>query len=479
MPKARTRHRNVAVLIALCTALLAPRGVASQNVEVDVRHIAAADSLFALGIERFDEGHLVEARALFEQIVDAYELNAATTAAALMLSKSDYRLGDYEAAFRELEDFVETYPSSGYVQDARHTLGLADDVLNRRPPDTVRVGIVLSLNGAEVTDSQSLFNGIRLAVEHYNLGGTTAPIKMVFRDSGTSPSGARHAVHQLADENVDFIVGTIYSEQAIAAAEAAEEERVVFVAPMATDERVSAEKRYAFQANPTIELRGRLMARFAVNGLRLRSLGVLTKHEPGGVSERLTDAFIQEASELGAEINLVHLLPDDNAWIRLSEDLRADTLRYVEALYVPITGEEPEIAIGGLLSSLDRMGANIRLLGNSAWHNLPMVTAASRYTATYSNDFFLNQSSPELTIFQARYGSLAGENPSRLAYAGYDVARFVLELALRDDEQPLYESIWFEPEYRGLASRIGFFGLNVNGAMFFHRYRDGELRLIR
>ncbi len=302
---------------------------------------------------------------------------------------------------------------------------------------------------------------------------------MIFRDTGSSPAQAAAAVRELADENVAFIIGTIYSDQAIAAAEAAERARVVFVAPLATDEQVTAGKLYAFQANATIDLRGRLMARFAINGLRLNDLGVIARHENSGVSERLTDAFIEEASELGANIGFVSILPDDNAWINLSNVLSADTLRHIDALYIPMTASEPETAIGALLSSLDRLGVPVRILGNSAWHELPMVSAASRYTTTYSNDFFLSDKDPNLVIFQSRYRELSGESPNRLAYAGYDVTKFLLQLVVRGDDQPLYESIWFEPEYRGLASRIGFQGLNINGAMFFHRYREGELRLIR
>ena len=451
----------------------------AQDRPETVSVIPPADSLFRLGLERFDEGHFAEAHTLFQRAVDNFDLHAGTTAAMLMAGKSSYRLGDYPAARDELEALVEAFPSSGYLEEARRTIGFAVGMIDREVPDTVRVGIVLSLSGEEATVSQSLFNGVRLAVEDYNLAGRTAPVKMVFRDSGGQASGAADAVRRLADEDVDFIVGTVFSDQAIAAAEAAERERIVFVAPLATDERVSEGKRYAFQANPTIELRGRLMARFAVNGLRLNAFGVIAMHEADGVSERLTDAFIKEASELGASINLVRLLPDENAWIRLSETVSRDTLSHVEAIYVPVTSPEPLAVIGALLSSLDRMRASVRILGNSAWHQLPMVSAASRYTATYSNDFYLAASDPSLTIFQARFRELSGESPNRPAYAGYDVTKFMLQIVSRRPEEPLYESVWFEPEYRGIASRIGFFGLNVNGALFFHRYRDGELRLIR
>lgn len=453
--------------------------VLAQIIESRIPVIPEADSLFSSGLRAFNSGNYSEARAAFDRTVRDFELHLSTTAAVLMKAKCAYRMGEFLLAARELQSFLDRYPTSGYRSDAGNTLQLANEVLRRTHADGMKIGVILSLHKNEVAETQELFNGIRLAVDDVNRSSPTTPVQMIFRDTNSSPSRAAAAVRDLADQDVAFIVGAIFSDQAIAAAEAADKEKVVFVAPLATDDRVAAGREYAFQANPSIAARGRLMARFAVYGLRLDSLGIIARQDESRISERLTDAFIQEVSDLGAKINLISILQDDNEWIRLSETLRADTLRYVEALYVPITSDEPERAIGALLSSLDRLGAQVRLLGNSSWHELPMVAAASRYTATYSNDFYVVSEDPNVEAFSERYRALSGEMPGRLAFTGYDVTSFLLSLAVRNEGEALREAIKFEPLYRGLASRIEFQGTNVNGAMFFHRYRDGEVTLIR
>jgi hypothetical protein len=108
-----------------------------------------------------------------------------------------------------------------------------------------------------------------------------------------------------------------------------------------------------------------------------------------------------------------------------------------------------------------------------------MVVAASRYTTTYSNDFYLIEADSTVEKFKERFAQLSSESPGRLAYTGYDVTRYLLTIAMRNGRLPLDEAIRREPLYRGLASRFEFQGTNVNGALFFHRYRDDELAFIR
>src|SRR5690606_25039764 len=100
----------------------------------------------------------------------------------------------------------------------------------------------------------------------------------VFRDAGNDPARVQAALRALLDEQqADLVIGPLYSEQARAAAEVAEQRGVVLVAPLATDERVSEARRFVFQANPTLTVRGELMARMAVYGLRLDSIGVVAQ----------------------------------------------------------------------------------------------------------------------------------------------------------------------------------------------------------
>jgi hypothetical protein len=74
-----------------------------------------------------------------------------------------------------------------------------------------------------------------------------------------------------------------------------------------------------------------------------------------------------------------------------------------------------------------------------------------------------------------------------LAVVGYDVTRFVQEAATKlkvagqDSSDPvqLADAIRAAPPFDGIGIRLDFRGGQVNQAMFYHRYRDGRVELLR
>lgn len=464
------------LLAGLFLPLLQP---VSAQIRTGIPTIAEADSLFSIGLAHFRAGNNEAARTAFEQVLDGFTDNASTSTARIMAAKAAYRDKDYISARAFLSAYASDFPTSSYLQDAREldSMALAASRQQSLPP--VRLGILLSLSEEDRVPSQALFNGIRLAVDEHNLRDGARPVIMMFRNIEGDPNVAADAVSDLSRAGADIIIGTMYSEEAIAAAERADEEEVIFIAPLATDERVSSGRRYAFQANPSMTARGEAMARFAVNGLRLTRLGVFTVADERRIGERLSDGFIQTASELGAEINLIQLLPSESAWFDLPVNMPADTLDLVDAIYVPMATRDAPALAGAILGTFDRFRKNVRLLGNNAWHDLPQKAHASRYTMSYSNDFLPDLSSNDFLRFAWTYFDLNGSDVDRLGLSGFDVTRFALEAASREDSRALWDVLRNMPEYQGYGLRIHFDGGNVNRAFYYHRYRDGALTLLR
>jgi branched-chain amino acid transport system substrate-binding protein len=464
------------MIVLMMTMLMVAAPAASQ----DVRESNSAAVLFDEGIEAYRGARYQQARDLFKRVVADEPVHRSTTSAAIMSAKAAFQLEDYPAVATETARFIDRYPTSGYLEEARMLRQLAAETMNREESDMLSIGVLLSLDQQEVSQTQALFNGIAIAVGEYNASSIDRQIRMVFRDTQSRPSKAAIGVGELADEGVEFIIGALYSEEAIAAAEAADRNGVVYIAPLATDERVTDGRKFAFQANPSIRMRGRLMARFAVNGLRIQRLGVLASEDPERISERLTDAFIEEASQLGAEINFVSIMANTNQWARLSDSMPADTLQYIDAIYAPVTANPPEPIVGAMFSSLDRLRPDtLRVLGNASYHDLPMAAEAGRYTTTYSNDFYVNESDGRVVAFQQKYRSEYQDEPNRLVYAGYDVTSFMLHTLQFVGDDELVDVLFNAPVFNGIVSRIGFEGGNVNRTMFYHRYANGELSLLR
>lgn len=495
--------------VALAVLMLGGGGLpATAQDSTLVPRIEDAELFFDQALEAFEDGDYRSAYQRFSFIYEHYAFNRTTTAAILMAGKALYRDGRYQQATDLLAEFVDLYPTSGYVDEAQRVRELAQARIERGEikGQAHRLGIILPLDQENASLAQELFNGIRLAVDEQNQAGMAQPpVRMFFRDTRNDSSGARQAVRALVDDDsVDVIVGPLFSEEAVAAGAEAERARMVMVAPLATEEDVSEGRRYVFQTNPTITTRGRLMARFAARHLGLDSLGVVAELG-NSLSERMAEGFQDELLRLKADLTFYKLLPHAGAWSQWIDSVRVDTLKYVDAVYLPISGVqageyirdavqeldatlahlvdslaavEESASVDDTLATLARGG--IRLLGNKEWHNLSFAAQVSTYRTTYTNDFYIDDpSQDDVQAFERRYRALAGKAPGRLAYVGYDVARFVIDQLARQTQQPLGQRLREAPFYQGLGTRIDFRGQNVNQAMFYHQYRNGGMDLLR
>ncbi|ARA93044.1 hypothetical protein AWN76_007655 [Rhodothermaceae bacterium RA] len=457
---------------------------AAQEAPSPLPRIEAAETMFEQALRAFRQEEYGIAARRFEEAYTQFGFHRKTTAAMLMAGKALYRSGQYEAAIRVLDDLMRTYPTSRYVDEARRVAGYARQYLEGRGAvaQPLQLGIALPLTEDDVALSQAMFNGIRLAVEEYNEApDTRRPIRMVFRDTGNDPARARAAVQELAEANVDVVIGPLFSEEARAAAAAAERARVPLVVPLDASNGVAEGRDYVFQANPTLTMRGRLMARFAVRNLRLRDFAVVAEFG-NAASERMAEGFQDEVLREGAALHYFKLLPSAADWYRLPEEVGPDTLANVEALYLPIAGARATTYVGAALSGLARMGVSLRVLGNSAWHDLPMAQQASAFSTTYANIFEVNPDNPAVRAFLQRFRALTGEAPAeqnqRLVYTGYDVARYLTH-HLAAVPRSLPDALRAAEPYEGLALRLDFREGPVNQGVFFHRYRLGQIDRLR
>ncbi|MFB6274280.1 MAG: ABC transporter substrate-binding protein [Salinibacter sp.] len=540
-----------------------PPGHAQEQAEIP--KIPNAELMFEEGLAAFERGQYETAYERF-RLVTEYKLNRKTTAALLMSGKALVRLGRYREAIDRLKTLIERFPNTSYREEAEALIERAQaqrrDV--RQAPDTLRIGVTLPMGPAWVSRSQALFNGLRLAVDEHNGlrrryirppglhttadtfdvydtadvhgdslaeadGATTVATptdtvrvdslrivteqvgrpewvaKMHFRRTGPKPTSARAAVDSLVRlDNVDVILGPIRSGAARRAGRRAEEARVLLVAPMATSESVSTGREFVFQANPTIPDRGRIMARFAKNGILLDRVGIIYQRN-NDFSARMADGFRQAARRQKLAVPLAIPLQGARGWSRLPTLLEDSTLietdsllarrdsattdsllAEAEAFYMPVTGRGAAGKIQGALTGLRQTMPGKRVLGNAEWHDLPFTEAASVVQATYTNGFYVQTTRPAVQRFVRRYRLLTGTTPDelstdgrRLAYAGYDVAHFLLTVLSPSPARLTPRTLRTAPTYEGLGVRIDFKGENQNQAMFIHRYRNQKVERLR
>ena len=540
-------------LVLVGGILLAGSAAPAEAQRAEIPRDPDAELLFEQGLSAFEQERYSTAYERF-RLVTEYSLNRTTTAALFMAGKSLYRLERYRDAIDLLETLKSRYPETTYAGPADAVIEAAREGLSQygRSPDTLRIGIALPLSDRDAPLTQALFNGVRLAVDHHNgvrrryvfpppfgnrpdsvdvydtealLGDSLAQangrttlatstdtmqvdslrivteqvgrpnwvVKMHFRQTGGNDQ-ARAAVDSLIRiDRVDVVLGPLYSETARAAGEVAERRETLLVAPLATDASVSEGRRYVFQTNPVIALRGELMARFAATSLLTKSASIIYE-ENNRLSRQMARGFREEAERRQIDIPFVLPLKRARDWSRLPTAIEADTtitdsvLASTEAVYLPMSGRNAAGKIQDALTGLDRLSLapNARVLGNAEWHDLSIEKSASAFTATYSNDFYVDTRRQAVQRFIRSYRLLTGNTPDdlsatgrRLAYTGYDVARYLLRSLRPGPGQPGPEALQTSGRFDGLGTRIDFQGGNVNQAMFFHRYRSNRLELVQ
>ena len=512
-----------------------------------------AELMFEQGLSAFEQGDF-ETAAERLRLVSDYEFNRKTTAALVMQGKALLRLGRYREAVDVVDTLLNRYPETSYEAEAERVRKLAREQVeeNNQRVDTLHIGIALPMTDEYVGFSQAMFNGIRLAVDGHNglrrryvpppglqassdsfevaataraYGDSLAEAEgrrtvttatdtvrvdsmqvvteqvdrpewvaeMHFRSTQAAPDGARAAVDSLIRrDDVDIIIGPLFSPTARAAGEVAEQTSTLLVAPLATEESVSEGRDYVFQTNPTISLRGRLMARFASESLLLENAALI--YERGtSESRRMAEGFRQEAEEQGFSVPFTLRLDTPRDWTRLPEVVEEDTtitdsaFAATDGVYLPISGGNASGKVQDALTGMGRFNTEPRVLGNSSWHNLSVEKEASAFTATYANPFYVDRTRQEVQRFIRRYRLLTGKTPDalssprqqRLTYTGYDVAHFLLSTLSPSATPVRPAALRSAATYEGIGLRVDFQEGTVNRTLFFHRYRNNQIELLR
>ncbi|MEM6646406.1 MAG: ABC transporter substrate-binding protein [Bacteroidota bacterium] len=461
----------------------------AQGAEDDpVPRLPGAEEAFDQALGAFDRSEYDTAYRDFWSVVENYPINRKTSAAWLMAARSLYRSGGYDRAAELLDRFEDELPTSRYLVDVRLLRARveAEQRLEQQRRQLIQLGILLPTGGQSVSLTQAMFNGIRLAVEAHNANNPDRPVRMLFREAGDP----RETIRALKQAGAQAIIGPLFTDDAVAAAREAEIQQIPLLPPVASGDDVAVDgRRYTFQINPSFSDLGRMTADFAVGNLRLESLGIVTQAVDGNPSSiEMADGFETALRNRGVDVGFVKRLETPGEWFTLVEDLGTEQLRSVEALYMPLplTSDRASSRLAGaILNQLDEADLTTRILGNTEWAELPFNFQLGDRLATYPRTYFVDTSRPDVQDFQARYRTLTDRDPDpsddfgRLAFTGYDVARYLIQQAEQAPGRALESVLPTAPRYDGLSIRIDFAGSTLNQGAYYFRYRGADVELMR
>src|SRR5262245_26319121 len=345
----------------------------------------------------------------------------------------------------------------------------------------IPIGHVASLTGDTATFGQSTDRGMRMAFEELNAKGGVLgrQLDLLSEDDRSITEEARTAAQKLLQrDQVVALLGEIASSRSLAAAPEAQRARIPMISPGSTNPKVTEVGDYVFRACFIDPFQGTVMARFAVDELKVKKVAILFDFKQD-YSVGLADFFRKKFTELGGEIVA------DERYTSGDTDFRAQltTIRAAnpEAIFVP--GYYTEL---GLIAKQAReLGIEVPMLGGDGWDSEKTLEIGGAAVEGYyfSTHYSADAESPKVRAFVKRYHETYGAVPDAMAALGYDTAH-ILSDALRRAGSPegpkLRDAIAGTREFDGVTGRISIDGeRNARKDAVVLKIENGRFRYYR
>ena len=346
------------------------------------------------------------------------------------------------------------------------------------PPDGMvyNVGVILPADEEPETDMlvpRNLYYGITMAAEDFNSRYTDKKIALSFRNSHRNTDSTATSFHDAVWKDFsDAVIGPLFSETASRMAGLSEQYRIPMLAPLANSDEINLDYNYTFQMNPTFEVHGEQMARYAVQELNLDTLAVITPNRALGTAS--ARSFRHEAERLGAFVSY-YIEEDFSSFgydltdftkVFTTDSVLVDSLNYIptKGIYAPFTGQAANTLINLLMTDLEVLGSDMIVMGSEEWENANLSGWQERnFEIYYSQGFGRAADTTEVQLFQDDYQTRFGLEPDQFSKLGYDIGTYLFEsLSQAANPARLPNTIRMKNPYNGLAFRIDMNGQRIN-----------------
>jgi branched-chain amino acid transport system substrate-binding protein len=384
-----------------------------------VRLRLAAQDLASGDHEWFEDlkGRVVEAAspADLENLANMYRDSPLAAALLLRLARLEQQDGHPREARKWLKVLGERYPNSPEAAVANRLL----------EGNKITLGCLLPLSGELGNIGFRVQRGMELAAQG-------APVKLVYKDTESSPGTAGQLVLALAqDPQVVAIVGPLASGVAQAAAEAAQPAGIPLLA-LSQKSDLTQTGNLIFQALLTPKQQVRTLVAGAI-GMAIQRYAILCPDSPYG--QTFARLFQEEltASNLAPAVQETYApgtTDFSEVLTSLKQGLQAEAGASpgTVALFIP-DDAIAVAAIAGQLATASLTG--VQIMGTNLLHNPGAI--AGQLTALqgvlFPDAFFAGDPNSAVQDFIAAYRQKYGENPDYLAAQGYAVIRLLGDLA--------------------------------------------------
>ncbi|MFP5259920.1 MAG: ABC transporter substrate-binding protein [Acidobacteriota bacterium] len=248
----------------------------------------------------------------------------------------------------------------------------------------LRLGFVATFSGEGFRAGRDALEAARFAAQAANEAGTAVidgqpcRVRLFIADDKDSPEEAARAVKKLvAQDKVTVIIGPYASDQADAAALAAEAAGVPLIAPSSTAAVVTAGRPHIFRIAFTDAFQGMVLGRLASRQLGLARVAVVANQDDLS-SRSLADAFAQAFTDCGGRPSVTFYPDRTRDFAAVMDKILSDA---PQAIFLPNSSKESVLAA----LAARKAGFAGLLLGGDAWDG-PEVSRLDAFDGAYFVD---------------------------------------------------------------------------------------------
>ncbi len=401
--------------------------------------------------------------AQLQEVQFMYEGTSTAGYATFKIAQIYFDQGDVARSKKLIYRIMEEFEEQPYYPQVKAFFDLLKEELI---PERNVIGCILPLSGENRVYGIRSLHGIELAIHAFepNYGGM--PIKLVIKDSKSSPGEAEIAVEELVDEErVIAIIGPLLSITSEAAAKRAQELEVPIIT-LTQREDIAAIGDFVFQNCLTNSQQMKALTSFAIGELGLGRFAIIYPRDLYGI--KLTHLFIDEVLRRGGEIMGVQSYDNeqmDFGWqikrlVGLQEGKtqkgrKSDFEPIIEfdGLFIPDYSNRiglvaPQLAYYNVIG--------ITLLGTSAWNSPELVSEGGKYVdgSIFVDGFFRDSPSPRIKKFVQEFSNTFDSDSTTLEAQAYDAVDLCVQVLTNQE-------IYSHRQMRdGLMGVMGFDGIS-------------------
>lgn len=303
---------------------------------------------------------------------------------------------------------------------------------NTASGDTIKIGLVASLNGELKPWGDDCEKGAKLAVKEFNAAGGVngKMVELRIEDSASKAEQGKSATDKLIAEGCLAIVGEVASGITLQMANSCFDKGIPIVAVGATRVDVTDIGSNVFRVCYTDDFQGPVMAKFAYDDLGLRKVAIMTD-QAQPYSTGLSDNFRKKFVELGGEIvdEQFYRSPEDK---QFGPQLQQIKQKNPDGLFM--SGYFTEV--GAIARTARDTGLNVKMLGGDGWDSSELATGGGEAIrgGYFCNHYNNAETRQEVVDFLRRWRAEYGRDPATTMGAlGYDATMLVCDALKRAD----------------------------------------------